>query len=68
MRLWKRKRANGESMRALEEAQSSVKEAASRNPEVYSVAGELRRARDVNHFAEQIYTIMRGHPPGRDPT
>jgi hypothetical protein len=57
MRLWGR-RTNGESSKALEEALSNVDKAEARNPEVYEVAGSLRRLRERNHFAEQIYIIM----------
>ena len=58
MRLWKRK-TNGESAsKALEEANENIAKAQARNPEVYELAGSLRRLRERNHFAEQIYLIM----------
>jgi hypothetical protein len=64
MRLRRRKN-EGESHKALAEAQHHVELAKSRNPEVYQVAGKLRRMREANHFAEQIYTIMSGNPESR---
>lgn len=66
MRLHRRKKeTNGESAKALEEAHAHVEEAKSREPEVKHLAGRLRQIREENHFAEQIYEIMTGHPHGR---
>lgn len=59
MRLHRRKE-DGESQKALDEAKEHVKEAAARSPEVYQVAGALKRYRERNHFAEQIAIIMYG--------
>lgn len=57
MRL-RRRKTNGASAKALEDAQLHVREASDRNPEVYELGGQLRRSRERNHFAEQIYRIM----------
>lgn len=54
-----------DSHKALADAETHVEEAKSRNPEVYTVSGSLRRLREENHFAEQIYLIMVGERGGR---
>jgi len=61
MRLWRRKSNNGGSQEALQKAEDAVRTAERRNIEVYEVSGTLRRLRQKNHFAEDIYLVMRGH-------
>jgi len=66
MRLPWMRRTNGESREALRDAEENLARTQARNIEVYEVAGKLKRTRERNHFASDIYTIMRGHPPERD--
>jgi transposase-like protein len=61
---WRRKKKNGDSQRALEDATAHVQEVTEKNREVYEVAGQLKRIRQHNHFANQLYTII-GHELGR---
>ena len=59
-----RRRKNGESQKALDSATANVQKVTEKNVEVYKVAGELKRIRQHNHFASQLYTIL-GHDLGR---
>jgi hypothetical protein len=53
-----KRKGEDESHRALAESQQHIEEAKNRNPEVYQLAGKLKRSREVNHFAEKLLAIM----------
>lgn len=57
-----RKTPEDESHRAVAESKQHVEDAKNRNPEVYQVAGRLKRQREENHFADKLIQIMSGHP------
>lgn len=64
MRL-RRRSENDDSHKALKEAQSHIEEVKSRDREVQRVSNSLRKIRERNHFADQIYTIMNAHSEGK---
>lgn len=46
---------------AIADAQKSLDATTERQDEVTAVTDELRTLRQVNHFAERIEIVMRGH-------
>lgn len=57
--MWFRShRTNGESKRALEDADKHLQEVKKRTPEVHAIAKSLREIREKNHFAEQLQVIF----------
>lgn len=51
---------NGESTKALKDAEVHLKEVQLRGPEVTEVSSKLRMIRERNHFAEQLHIIISG--------
>lgn len=58
MRLWGRSKTNGESIKAIQDAESHVEQAKAREHEVHQIAESFRRIRERNHFAEQVIAIL----------
>ena len=55
---WRSKGKDGESEKALREAQKNLRQVQRRGKEVTRVADALRELRERNHFAEQMEEII----------
>ena len=55
---WRSKDKDGESGKALQDAQKNLRAVQKRGREVTSVANALRELREKNHFAEQMEEII----------
>lgn len=58
-------KSNGESAKALKDAQNSLRRVNARTEEVRAVAQALKRTRERNHFAEQLQDLLGIDNPGR---
>lgn len=65
--MWTRRttKKNGDSQAAINAAKESLEGVLSRSEEVAEVAHSLKRARERNHFSEQLYLIITGEEKGR---
>jgi len=52
---------NGESEKALADAQEHLATVQNRGQEVTEVSTGLRKIRERNHFAEQLHLLISGH-------
>ena len=61
--MWRRKaEPNGDSLRALVEAQEAQVEIKSRREDVKEVSNAFRKIRRKNGFSDQLHTIIVGRP------
>jgi len=54
----RKRKTNGASERAVNEAAQHVRDVKARGPEVTELVSDLREIRRKNHFAEQLYIMM----------